>query len=483
MRSNATSGISVLAGRAGLCLIASLLGTSLIVNAAAPLNTSFTYQGRLQLTGQPVDGPVNATFTLYDDPSAGASIGTQIVNGLSVTNGLFSVTLNDAAQFGPNPFTGNALWLQITINGQPLAPRQPLTIAPYAGFALQASQASAVPWSGLTGVPAGFADGVDEAGPWTLSGQNVFLDKNVGIGTSTPESRLHIASVGSAESRLRMDSGGLNRWSFLVDPGSASTFALRVRDDYLNFERFVIDDKGEVGIGISSPQTRLHVATTDAEIARFEGSSTIGTWFNLRNTTAGNRYWRMIATGTGNGEGAGKLMISTGQEPVLSTPTMVFDPNGNVGIGTSTPGQRLTVVGNICATGSIGSCSDERFKKNVKPLERALDVVEKLRPVAFDWRRDEFPQQKFSSDRQVGLIAQEVQKVAPELVQKGSDGYLSVDYARLTPVLIEAVKEQQEEITRKDRQISEIRTELDELKAMVKKLAAANDLAPVSPAQ
>jgi len=282
---------------------------------------------------------------------------------------------------------------------------------------------------------------------------------------------------------LRMDSGGLNRWSFLVDPGSASTFALRVRDDYLNFERFVIDDKGEVGIGISSPQTRLHVATTDAEIARFEGSSTIGTWFNLRNTTAGNRYWRMIATGTGNGEGAGKLMISTGQEPVLSTPTMVFDPNGNVGIGTSTPGQRLTVVGNICATGSIGSCSDERFKKNVKPLERALDVVEKLRPVAFDWRRDEFPQQKFSSDRQVGLIAQEVQKVAPELVQKGSDGYLSVDYARLTPVLIEAVKEQQEEITRKDRQISEIRTELDELKAMVKKLAAANDLAPVSPAQ
>ena len=116
---------------------------------------------------------------------------------------------------------------------------------------------------------------------------------------------------------------------------------------------------------------------------------------------------------------------------------------GNFGIGTSSPSQRLTVVGNICATGSIGSCSDARFKTNVTALAGALDTVGRMRPVNYEWKRAEFPTREFADGRQVGFIAQDVLDVLPEVVTQGSDGYYSVDYGHLTPVLVAAIQEQQ----------------------------------------
>jgi hypothetical protein len=131
---------------------------------------------------------------------------------------------------------------------------------------------------------------------------------------------------------------------------------------------------------------------------------------------------------------------------------------GGVGIGTTSPSEMLHVAGNICATGTIGACSDGRFKEHVEPVRGALAKVAQLRGVAFDWKRDAFPEHRFSEERQVGFIAQEIEPVIPEAVSRGSDGYYSVDYGRLTPVLVEAIKELR---AQKDAEIESLRAEKD----------------------
>jgi hypothetical protein len=141
---------------------------------------------------------------------------------------------------------------------------------------------------------------------------------------------------------------------------------------------------------------------------------------------------------------------------------------GKIGINTDAPAAALDVVGNICVTGTVGGCSDARYKKDVETLTNALELITQIRGVNFNWRASEFPDKKFSDEQQVGFIAQELKEVLPELVSQGSDGYYSVDYSRLTPVLVEAVKEQQKEIT-------SLKAEMQELKRLVQTLATASN--------
>ncbi|MBS3784780.1 MAG: hypothetical protein KGY78_10095, partial [Anaerolineae bacterium] len=127
---------------------------------AAPVGTSFTYQGRLTDGGDPADGSYDFEFTLYDDPTVGDQVGSTVPKGdETVTDGLFTVQLD----FGGDVFTGDDLWLEIGVRPgdssgahTTLGPRQRLTATPYAHYALKA------PWSGLTGIPEGFKDGEDD---------------------------------------------------------------------------------------------------------------------------------------------------------------------------------------------------------------------------------------------------------------------------------------------------------------------------------
>ena len=101
------------------------------------------------------------------------------------------------------------------------------------------------------------------------------------------------------------------------------------------------------------------------------------------------------------------------------------------------------MAGNICATGSIGGCSDIRYKKDITPITNALSNVMQLRGVNYFLKTKEFPEKQFTNTRQIGIIAQEIEKIYPEVVLTDKDGYKSVDYSRLTPILLEAIKEQQ----------------------------------------
>ncbi len=138
--------------------------------------------------------------------------------------------------------------------------------------------------------------------------------------------------------------------------------------------------------------------------------------------------------------------------------------DGNVSIGTfAAPTVALNVAGDICVSGTVGACSDVRYKKDVAPMTGALKIVTRLRGVTYSWRADEFPEQKFSDERQVGFIAQELKDILPGVVSRGADGYYSVDYGRMTPVLVEANKEQRKQIESQQRQIDELKGILNRL--------------------
>ena len=115
----------------------------------------------------------------------------------------------------------------------------------------------------------------------------------------------------------------------------------------------------------------------------------------------------------------------------------VYYNAGNIGIGTSAPKYPLHVVGTIYTTNSVITSSDLKIKTNISTLTNALDTVKKLRGVSYD--RIE------NGERQIGMIAQEVQEVLPEVVSEVQDG-LAVAYGNVVGLLVEAIKEMSNEI-------------------------------------
>ena len=106
----------------------------------------------------------------------------------------------------------------------------------------------------------------------------------------------------------------------------------------------------------------------------------------------------------------------------------------------------LSVVGALARNANSyahSHYSDARMKRNITDLDNALANTLQLRAVTFNWNTDEFPDMGSSNQTQIGLIAQEVEKVYPELVSVDPGGYRMIDYAGLTPILLEAIKEQQ----------------------------------------
>jgi hypothetical protein len=77
---------------------------------------------------------------------------------------------------------------------------------------------------------------------------------------------------------------------------------------------------------------------------------------------------------------------------------------------------------------------------------------------SFDWKTDEFKDKGFPEERHYGVVAQEVERVLPEVVKEGPDGEKSVSYTEIVPVLIEAIKEQQKEIERLKMEVTELKT-------------------------
>jgi len=113
--------------------------------------------------------------------------------------------------------------------------------------------------------------------------------------------------------------------------------------------------------------------------------------------------------------------------------------NGNVGIGTATPAYKLQVGiagdGSQARANAWNLLSDARLKKEFRPITKALSILEQINGYYFYWNGGT------DDRRQAGFSAQEVREVYPEVVSEGEDGYLSIEYGKMTPLLLEAIKE------------------------------------------
>lgn len=220
---------------------------------------------------------------------------------------------------------------------------------------------------------------------------------------------------------------------------------------------------GNVGIGTEAPQYRLDLYASGT------GSTGLAIF---RNSTGDEK---VQIRQNSNGSGAVYVYKAGGGDQTVS---FVGEGNsyingGNLGIGTVSPSQKLDVIGNIrvSAIGSgvywgpvnrsfdgtfTTSTSDIRMKENVQTINDGLSKVMQLRGVTFTWKSNP------EYGNRIGFIAQELEKVLPELVFTNEvDGYKGVNYAEVTAVLVEAIKEQNKLLDNQNEKINELERKLE----------------------
>ncbi len=198
----------------------------------------------------------------------------------------------------------------------------------------------------------------------------------VGIGTVSP-----ISSLGypGGWGGLHIDEGSGNglgviegsvsaRLHLRNDAGTASVtqdFVIDNTGNYLNFRWLggglgnrdnimTFDPSGNVGIGATTPGATLDVLSGSFLASLIDSPAASGTWNVLRNSSVGGVSWQLISTGSGNGEGAGKLLFDHGTAPGSAAGNvMTLQQNGDVGIGTTSPGWSLQVNGGVVARGGL----------------------------------------------------------------------------------------------------------------------------------
>lgn len=215
---------------------------------------------------------------------------------------------------------------------------------------------------------------------------------------------------------------------------------------------------GEMNVGaLSSGAGKLNVTHTSSlsspTALLYENSASYAR-LQFQNNT-GSKYWHVAGLIDNTTDANSRLNFYHS----VTGDIMSITGDGKVGIGTINPTQKLTVSGNICATGTIASCSDVRYKTNIEPLSDALIAILQLHPIYYNWKQ-ELQQKGFTNTRQIGFSAQEVEHYFPEMVQTDKEGYKAVDYSRMAPVFVEAVKEQESELKAKDQEIAKLEQQL-----------------------
>ena len=151
---------------------------------------------------------------------------------------------------------------------------------------------------------------------------------------------------------------------------------------------------------------------------------------------------------------SGPILIGSGSSTgTASQPLQVTGGayvSGNIGVGSTNPTEKLHVIGNILASGNVTGYSDKTLKDNIQTISNALNKVSQLRGVEFDRNDVE------GNPRQIGVIAQEVEKIIPEVVTTHEDGIKSVAYGNLVGLLIEAIKDLKDEVSELKAQLKEI---------------------------
>lgn len=249
---------------------------------------------------------------------------------------------------------------------------------------------------------------------------------------------------------------------------STSTFSNRLNSDgSFTFndgangaERVRFTAAGNVGISISAPITKLDLglASNNKPVFRLSPGTATAVDYNVSGYYHNDWLQGSYVTG-----GYSQHYISFGYTTDVNrkfhigsasnslfdatttfVPAFTITSGGSVGIGTTAPGYKLQVGtaadGTEARANAWNTLSDKRLKKDFTVLPNALDKVMQLNGYYYYWNTG------IDKRKQFGVISQEVRTVLPEITSVDAEGYISVDYSKLTPLLINAIKEQQQKI-------------------------------------
>jgi len=305
-------------------------------------------------------------------------------------------------------------------------------------------------------------------------------DGSVGIGTNNPLGILDIESTSTSDGRPiyiygENTSSGGGKGGDVEIRGGSNVYSQKggqiiLAGESMGGGAYVNINAGDGGTGGGN------INLTSGSGSSFGGSINLTTPFSYEgandiNLNAGGGVNGggsiTISTGSASGSGfnnVGPLNLSTGDGQIngnINIHTGNITDGGNINLTPSISGGLVIVNGSGTYSGTWTQASDERFKKNIKPLRNVLQKIEQLEGVSYKYRKHKFPDKNFADGKQIGLIAQNVEKVFPELVKTDKDGYKSVAYQNMVAVLIEAVKEQQSSI-------QELKKEIETLKSSLK---------------
>lgn len=227
----------------------------------------------------------------------------------------------------------------------------------------------------------------------------------------------------------------------------------------------ILNEQGRLSVGDiqKSPEAALHVFGD----AKVEGDLTV--------------MGKIISTGGGggvpapssditannltvNGDSVLKGNLTLSANKIIQAGAINLDSDATVGRNLRVKGvaQFLSGIETTGCSGCTAVSSDQRLKENITPLNNLSDKVLGLSPVSFKYK--DSLGLTLPGGLQYGLIAQDVEKLFPDMVGTDQNGYKTVDYQKLTPLLLETVKEQ-------DRKISDLRSDIDKLKKEIDQLA------------
>lgn len=455
-------------------LIVMLLATAAIL---AGQTTSFSYQGSLIQSGTPANGSFQMSFGLWTAQSGGAQVGSTIgPMSVSVTNGTFAALMD----FGAAAFPGADRYLEVTVGGTTLTPRSKLNSTPYAIRALTVT-------GPVTGTNPAATLTVTNAQPGILTPSPANLPPAAlkGEATSASDSNIGVLGIGDGSAGI----GVLG-----VTNGNGVTAGQANAVGVLGLSTSPTGDVRGVSAVISSPDGKAFEANMPSGGSGYVFSSSK---FNVRsngdvtsdgNINAGgavNAGFLSVNGGPGNlninngvigatsigltGNMTAASIVASGSLNAASIATSGALSGNNVSAGS------LTVVGGVTAGGqgtftsvntglpsggnanvcfdSMGAnilrtCSSSlRYKKNVQPFTSGLKIVNRLHPITFTWKENGL--------KDVGLGAEDVAKVDPRLIFHNQKGEIEgVRYDQLNAVLINAIKQQQQQIDRLQIQVN-----------------------------